>query len=613
MALPLAAGACAGTFRSPEQGGPQWVEVSSENFVVETDRDVEVATRALRRFEAFREALERVVFSSESQPTGRTRIVLFGRADEYREIAPPGTDGYFSRGRFSSDPEPLAVLHTDSRAFVRSMQHELVHRYVAFHFPAAPIWLNEGLADFYSTLRLADGEAISGDPPSPAYFFLTNHAPIRIQGTRFDLSHYVPPVATLTRMGIREFYGLDRRETTAARVAHYGAAWAVIHALVLGDRQRNDRFLAYLNLLKSGAVSPDEAWARTLRSDEPALDAALRDLNPDSMVFNGKVEFVPSAIGSPSARTIPPAEVHRLWAQIRPWSTPASRARAREDIDVALRLAPDDPKTWIVLGTWYATGGDLPHAETSLRRAVEIAPKSPEALHALAEFHFALEDAKPARDRNFTPIAVWVRRLEQVASTPHQWNFIAWYWANLHEPARGIDYARRAVREDSACAACYDTLALLLYQRGAVLDAVQAQHVAVNLSESNDPDMVGRLELFEQELHGLRREVSSEPTTVPVAVAPLGPNCEPATPLSTPAPPYPAEASSNDVTGVVDTRFVVREDGRVTDAVVISGPRALAAAALAAVKTWRFTPAHCADRSVASVQQGRVRFVLHDR
>jgi hypothetical protein len=110
VALPLATGGCVGTFRSPAQGGAQWIEVSSEHFFIQSDRSVDDAKSALQTFEAFRCALEKVAFPSASQPIGRTRVVLFEREDEYREIGPVDSNGFFSGDSFWSDPEPLAVL-----------------------------------------------------------------------------------------------------------------------------------------------------------------------------------------------------------------------------------------------------------------------------------------------------------------------------------------------------------------------------------------------------------------------------------------------------------------------------------------------------------------------
>jgi protein TonB len=280
---------------------------------------------------------------------------------------------------------------------------------------------------------------------------------------------------------------------------------------------------------------------------------------------------------------------------------------------MALRLVPDDPKTLVVLGYWCAANGDLGSAEATLKRAATIAPRNPGVLAAIANFYFAIEEAKSPRTRDYASMEGWVESLEHLANAPGQWNFIAWYWAQRGEPARGIEFARRAVREDPACAECYDTLALLLDQQGAVFDAVQAQRVAVNLSESEGPDMLRRLERFERDLLALNRQVAPPPKSVVDGIAALGADCQKAVPLSTAAPEYPSVARKNDVRGQVRARFVVREDGSVTDVVATSGPALLAEAAVSAIRTWRFSPARCAGREVVSSEEARIPFSLRNR
>ncbi len=60
-------------------------------------------------------------------------------------------------------------------------QHELTHRFVAFHFPNAPTWLN-GLATFWQTLDVRHGVAAFSGPvqaavyPTPLDELLTSKA-----------------------------------------------------------------------------------------------------------------------------------------------------------------------------------------------------------------------------------------------------------------------------------------------------------------------------------------------------------------------------------------------------------------------------------------------------
>ena len=243
--------------------------------------------------------------------------------------------------------------------------------------------------------------------------------------------------------------------------------------------------------------------------------------------------------------------------------------------------------------------------------------RKPGRAFALSWFYFDVEDQKPKASRRYETVEPWILRLERVAVGAQQWNFLGWYWAMREQPTRGLPFARRAIDEDSSCADCFDTLALLLYQSGSIANAVRAQRIAVNLSENAHPSVHERLKQFERSLVELKREYTSDGAADNANgfadLAALGDGCRRARPLSTPKPTYPSAAQMNDVEGVVHVKFVVREDGSVTDVTPIRGPALLIEAATDAVERWTFTPAQCDGRAAASVQSARLPFVLKDK
>lgn len=77
-------------------------------------------------------------------------------------------------------------------------------------------------------------------------------------------------------------------------------------------------------------------------------------------------------------------------------------------------------------------------------------------------------------------------------------------------------------------------------------------------------------------------------------------------------PRYPAEAEGRGLSGVVVLRLRIDTEGRVAEANVVraSPPGVFDAAAVSAVKTWRFTPARDAGRPVEVWAQQALRFDL---
>jgi len=93
------------------------------------------------------------------------------------------------------------------------------------------------------------------------------------------------------------------------------------------------------------------------------------------------------------------------------------------------------------------------------------------------------------------------------------------------------------------------------------------------------------------------------PRAAAVAPSPATPPSYGAAYLRNPAPRYPAEARREGAEGTVLLRVWVDTDGGPTRVEVdrSSGHRGLDAAALGAVRNWRFVPAQCGGEAVEGV------------
>lgn len=210
---------CSATFRSPADGGPEWIEVSTEHFVVQSDLPEAEASEPLAELETFRAALEQTAFPARVQPRDTTFITLFAREDEYRDLGPANTVGFYCHNRWPFYAPRVVVSQGSLEDFQRRIQHEIVHHYVAFHVPNAPAWLNEGLAEFYSTLKVSGRRVTGNGAPQPQRRGCS-------PGARSELRKGAPPArrcATVSRDGPSQ-----RRSGARARSFH-------------GPRRRTDR------------------------------------------------------------------------------------------------------------------------------------------------------------------------------------------------------------------------------------------------------------------------------------------------------------------------------------------------------------------------------------
>lgn len=337
----LAAGCVHAPLTCPAKGGAQWIELGSPHFLLRTDQAEFSARQQLVELEQRASLIAAHGFPSMPAIGKRLDVIVFDHSEDYAALFPELVDnapeismlgnnrmevlGFFGSGK-DAEHTPMIVMYLYDW---RMPQHELVHWLMSLDLPRpAPLWLNEGMARLYETLEI-DYEArqvIVGRPP---------HV-----GPRKDW----PSARELIDDGGAGFHhktrGLD----------FYSAAWMMIYIL------RHDHaaaFTAYREALRRGQPAVD-AWREHLGGDWDAWDRELREYRIDL----SDRPNAPIAERSPlpaldfseptSRRTLSDAEVHLLWAQLRDWSTPASRARARADLDEAARLAPESPdvKRW---------------------------------------------------------------------------------------------------------------------------------------------------------------------------------------------------------------------------------------------------------------------------
>jgi len=115
---------------------------------------------------------EAVVTEKKTDSKSLFRVVILGSKRDYREF----TRAYFGQfaehtaGMFIPGVELLIILdegHAEQTYQV--LFHEALHQFVHRYFPAAPVWLNEGLASHFGTARVFD-KGLVFDRRNTSYF-----------------------------------------------------------------------------------------------------------------------------------------------------------------------------------------------------------------------------------------------------------------------------------------------------------------------------------------------------------------------------------------------------------------------------------------------------------
>jgi tetratricopeptide (TPR) repeat protein len=189
-------------------------------------------------------------------PRSPLRVLYFRSAEEYDAYRlRPNSDAYYA----SADGRDYIVLSgggsPDKAIPLRIAAHEYWHFFEHASALRLPHWLNEGMAEFFSTVRLSDHHGRLGSEPG-------GH--IRILRSRSWI-----PLATLLALS-DDFLLPQQRDTSEL---FYSESWALAHMLMLSP-DYSQRFRTVVERLASGM-----AGSGVLESVyEKPLEAIARDL-----------------------------------------------------------------------------------------------------------------------------------------------------------------------------------------------------------------------------------------------------------------------------------------------------------------------------------------------
>jgi tetratricopeptide (TPR) repeat protein len=469
----------------PGREGPAWSELSSAHLVLKTDVDPASARRMLTGFEAVYGALSHALprglgaaASEAREPSaGRSRapdeeveVVVFDRREDYASLSyPERWSAGISTAKLDADfePHPVAVLHDDPVLGAPVVfAHELTHRFLHERFPPLPLWIEEGLSQYYATVRVEGDRIVIGDLLPAAYDVLSDAPPLQ------DLLAWDP-------RGVPE---------GAQRERLYAGAWRLCHLLL---SRVPTRFSAFLDDLARGA-RPREAFRRRFGAIEGWIGAAYRGYLSRTWPETRIIGYRPPPPEAPRMhRVLRDAAVHLLWARLRPWGRETEEAVAR-DLSEALAQDPSAPEVRYVRGKLYLDAGRDRDAARELDAALGARPDEPRYLYA----RILVDTPDPAPDG---PAAELVARLARVAGTAAQLGLVAErYGLAEGRVNEALLFAERALVVDPVCWQCEKIRSRILFLGQRYDEAVRAADRSLALAPDGQPaaGLRGERDLF---------------------------------------------------------------------------------------------------------------------
>lgn len=247
------------------QARDNWRSVRTNNLFVIGNAEPEKLRQVAVWLEFFHSAFGRLVSRNVLDASVPTTVVVFRDDASFTPFKPlyqgrpANVAGYFQPG---DDVNYIAMsLDPHGRDSFSVAFHEYVHLHLQENIPGVPVWLNEGLAEFYGSLQFANNEAVIG-ATIPYYMRLLR-------------SQEMLPLETLLSIDQRSPHYNEQDKTGI----FYGESWALVHYLMLGGTGRQEQFKRFLQLVGRGddvTKALENSFGMSLDTIEKELRAYIR-------------------------------------------------------------------------------------------------------------------------------------------------------------------------------------------------------------------------------------------------------------------------------------------------------------------------------------------------
>jgi tetratricopeptide (TPR) repeat protein len=347
-----------------------WVEVRSPHFTVMTDSNARQAAHLADQFERMRAVLHTLFPSAKVDAPAPIVVIAAKNQASFRALEPAE---YLAKGKldlfgyFQPGPEKnYILLRLDGQ-----QEHPFAtvyHEYTHFAFSNAaewmPLWLNEGIAEFFQNTDIHDKDVDLGQPSPDNVLYLRQNRLIPL-----------PVLFAVDRSS--PYYHEENKGSI-----FYAESWALVHYLEITGRQNHqDPIGNYAKLLvqKQDPVSAATAAFGDLGKLQRELEMYIRENS--FRYFRMASPPVPD-VASFQTSTVSATDADARRAEFLAHN--GRTAEARTLLDAVLKADPDNAVACETLGYMALREHDMEGARKWLTQAVKLNSHS-----YLANYYYA--------------------------------------------------------------------------------------------------------------------------------------------------------------------------------------------------------------------------------
>jgi tetratricopeptide (TPR) repeat protein len=402
-----------------------WREIRTPDLTVVGNAQDGELKRALRELTGFRAALNKLLPGWNQTSPVPTFVVVLKDQDAFGRFQPRDSSGKRMGnvgGYFTRQPDANFIVFGsggDENNY-QTIFHEYTHYIVERNSTTSvPMWVNEGLADFFSTFRREfRGHSLVGALPNDRVRLLKSR-------TFVPLRDVVAPT------------NLEKTWRWPGQIGMlYAESWALVHYITVGRPSSVRAPLStYVNVLaKTG--SHDTAFKEAFGTDIEGMDKELREYVRRVTLSALLMDIDATADERVDSQPMRESDARTLQARLL--LEMGSEDEAVQELDAALKRDPEHVPTRISLARVKLRQRHDDEAIAMLRQIVEAAP-------ADAAAHYYLGTALEHSWQHEAAVAAFTRATELNRMNPYSWIQLTGSLRALNRDAQAAATLQRAL------------------------------------------------------------------------------------------------------------------------------------------------------------------------
>jgi tetratricopeptide (TPR) repeat protein len=346
-----------------------WVEVRSPHFTVASNASEKDGRRIAEQFEQIR-AMFHAAFATFRVDPAQPILILAAKNEGTMKLLLPEeweAKGHIHHAGMYQQGEDkhyvLLQLDAEGNNPFHVVYHEYTHALLHLNFSSLPLWLDEGLAEFFGNSTLGEKESKTGTIDSGTLYFLQQNRLLPIE-TLVQVDHTSPHYNEANRASV-----------------FYAESWALVHYLMMNPEARQRQLLTKFIAAWEKSQNQVEAAQQTF-GDLKRFGQVLEGYSRQASFMVGVVKMEQAeASKSYAARHLSAAEVLTWRGDFAAHHNRLEQAKPL--LEEAIQLEPNLATARAGLGYYYYRRQEYGKADAQMKEALARG----DASFAAAYFH----------------------------------------------------------------------------------------------------------------------------------------------------------------------------------------------------------------------------------